>query len=63
MRFRVLIADDVDPAAVLKRGVVKLREVVIVDNFSRPSIGATEMRMRRIGNLLDAERVVWVWPK
>lgn len=60
-RFRVLIADDVDPAAVLKRGWTKVREVVVTEATVRPPLQVVEMGLRRTGNLSDAERVVRVW--
>lgn len=60
-RFRVLIADDVDPAAVLKRGWTKVREIVITETAKHTPLQAVEMGLRRTGNLSDAERVVRVW--
>lgn len=63
MRFRVLIADDVDPAAVLKRGWTALKELSIDGERPTFSIGEAAYYLGLWRRLPDGWRVVRVWPE
>lgn len=61
-RFHVMIADDVDPAAVLKRGWTSIKELSIVAMNPTSSINEITYYLGLWKQLPDGWRVVRVWP-